>query len=249
MWFVSLAAVLLAVPLVIVLALAGSVTSAMAVHAALMVTAWAVLIPAGGVAARYFKVMPGQDFPRVVENLTWWRWHRGLQYAALAVSTVALGVIVSETRGGFDTWHGRCGMAVMTLGWLQVVSAWLRGSKGGPTDLGADARDPATWRGDHYDMTPRRRAFEVWHKPVGWFVTVLAGVTILLGVQLVGDPAWLLALVGCLQAGACLAVVDGAVRRRWVDTYRSLWGFAPPQPEDRRAAAVGEGDIRHPRGG
>ncbi len=249
MWIVSLAAALLAVPVVIVLALAGTVTAAMAVHAALMVTAWTVLIPAGGVAARYFKVMPGQDFPRVVENLTWWRWHRGLQYAAMAVATVALGVILSETRGGFDTLHGRCGMAVMTLGWLQVVSAWLRGSKGGPTDPGADPRDPATWRGDHYDMTPRRRAFEVWHKPVGWIVMGLAGVTILLGVHLVGDPAWLLALVGFLQAGACLAVVDGAVRRRWVDTYRSLWGFDPPRPEDRRAVAVGEGDARRPRGG
>ena len=155
----------------------------MAVHGALMLTAWGFLMPAGGIAARYFKVMPGQDFPRVVENLTWWRWHRGLQYGGMALATVALGTILSETGGRFDTLHGCCGLAVMTLGWLQVVSGLLRGTKGGPTDPEADPLDPATWRGDHYDMTRRRHAFEAWHKPVGWIAVFLAGATILLGLR------------------------------------------------------------------
>jgi len=31
-----------------------------------MVIAWSMLIPAGGVVARYYKVTPGQDFPRVI---------------------------------------------------------------------------------------------------------------------------------------------------------------------------------------
>lgn len=190
-----------------------------------MVIAWSMLIPAGGVVARYYKVTPGQDFPRVIENLSWWHWHRALQYSGMVVSTVALGVILSKTGGRFDTLHGRCGIAVMTLGWLQVVSALLRGSKGGPTDKRADPRDPSTWRGDHYDMTPRRRAFEAWHKPVGWLVMLMAAVTILLGVQLADSPSWVLFGIGILQAGVLASLTDGIARRRWVATYASLWGF------------------------
>ena len=190
------------------------------------------------VVARYYKVMPGQDFPRVVENLTWWRWHRGLQCTGVAVSTCAPAIILSETGGRFDTLHGRCGLAVMTLGWVQVGSAFLRGTKGGPTDGSAAPQDPSTWRGDHYDMTRRRRAFEAWHKPAGWAGTVLAGVTILLGLQLIGTPAWLLFVVACLQAGACLALVDGAVRSRWIDTYASLWGYDPRHPGHRSPSDV-----------
>ena len=79
------------------------VTPAMAIHGALMLTAWALLIPAGGVVARYYKVMPGQDFPRVFDNLTWWNWHRGLQYGGLAMATVALILILAETGGRIDT--------------------------------------------------------------------------------------------------------------------------------------------------
>lgn len=233
MWFVLLGATLLVSTVGFGLMASGTVTSAMAVHAALMLTAWGFLIPVGGVVARYFKVTPGQDFPRVVENLTWWRWHRGLQYTGMAVSMAALGAILLETGGRFDTLHGRCGLAVLTLGWVQLVSALMRGTKGGPTDTRANPEDPSTWRGDHYDMTPKRRAFEAWHKPAGWVVILLANVTVLLGVHLVGTPAWLLFIVACLQVGACLSLVDGRARSRWVDTYASLWGTDLRHPGNR----------------
>ena len=234
MWFILVGAAMLAPTVDLGLMASGTVTPAMALHAALMLTAWGLLIPAGGVVARYFKVMPGQDFPRVVENLTWWRWHRGLQYIGMAVSTAALGVILSETGGRFDTLHGCCGRAVMALGWVQVVSALLRGTKGGPTDGRANPADASTWRGDHYDMTPRRRAFETWHKPAGWTVTLLAGGTILLGVSLIGSPSWLIFIVACLQAGAFLSLIDGRARSRWVDTYASLWGTDLRHPGNQR---------------
>ena len=130
MWLGLVGAAILAPTVGYGLVASGAVTPAMAAHAALMLTAWGLLIPMGGVVARYYKVMPGQDFPRVVENLTWWRWHRGLQYTGVAVSTCALAIILSETGGRFDTLHGRCGLAVMTLGWVQVGSAFFRGLKG-----------------------------------------------------------------------------------------------------------------------
>ena len=232
LWLLPLAAALLAPVLAWCLWSMGTVTPAMAAHGAMMLTAWGLLIPAGGVVARYFEVMPGQDFPRVHNVLTWWDWHRGLQYGGTALATAALGVILSETGGRADTWHGRFGLVVMASAWLQILSGWLRGSRGGPTDT--TLQDPARWRGDHYDMTPRRIAFERWHKTVGWATLLLAAVTMLLGAGLVGAPGWLVAVIGGLQAAAVLALIDGVLRGRWVDTYAALWGTETRHPGNRR---------------
>ena len=197
---------------------------AMALHGALMVVAWGVLMPAGAIVARYFKVTSRQSFPAEYNNLFWWRWHRLLQYGGVALSTVATIAILSMTDGHVGTLHGALGLVVMSVGWMQIASAAIRGSKGGPTGEHAVPHDPATWRGDHYDMTRRRRLFEVWHKKAGWAVIVLAAATMLLGIDLVGSPAWLVLLAGVLQSGAVLAILDGRLRRRWVDTYPALWG-------------------------
>ncbi len=210
---------------------------AMASHAALMLVTWGLMIPMGGVVARYFKVTPRQNFPEEVDSRFWWDWHRSLQYGGMALSSAGLILILWETGGRLATLHGRCGLAVMTIGWLQVASALLRGSKGGATDRRADPSAPATWRGDHYDMSRRRLAFEIWHKNAGWIVIVLAGVTILLGIDLIGAPEWLLVLVAMFQAAVVMALVDGRLRSRWVDTYAALWGPDPIHPGNRRITA------------
>lgn len=72
---------------------------------------------------------------------------------------------------------------------------------------------------------------------MGWAATLLASVTILLGVNLIGAPAWLLFVVACLQAGICLGLLDSAARRRWVATYASLWGDDPRHPGNRLSQA------------
>lgn len=211
----------------------GTLTTAMAVHGTLMIMAWGALLPLGGIVARYFKVTPRQRYPVELDNPFWWVWHRGLQYGGIAVATIALGVILSETHGRFDTPHAWCGLTVMSVGWLQVASALLRGSKGGPTDEGARVDNPGTWRGDHYDMTARRRLFEGWHKRAGWAVLALAAVTMLLGADLAGAPTWLFGVLGLLGAALLLAVVDGHARHRWIDTYLALWGSDPSHPGNR----------------
>ena len=58
-------------------------------HGRAMFAAWAVLAPVGVIAARYFKVTPGQDWPRELDNPFWWRLHRGAQYAALVLTFAA----------------------------------------------------------------------------------------------------------------------------------------------------------------
>ena len=50
-------------------------------------------------------------------------------------------------------------------------------------------------------------------------------------------PDWLLVLVAVLQAAVLLALVDGRLRRRWVDTYQALWGPDPIHPGNRRVTA------------
>lgn len=204
----------------------------LAAHAALMIAAWAVLLPAGAVLARYGKVTADQDFPREVDNPYWWNWHRLLQYSGVAVATAAFASVLAETGGRFATAHGVVGLAVLALGWAQVAAGWLRGTKGGPTETGADPVRPETWRGDHYDMTPRRRLFERWHKVAGWIALGLSGLALLLGAALVGSPAWLLGLLGAVQGCALAGCLDGALRGRWVDTYRALWGDTCERSED-----------------
>lgn len=76
----------------------------------------------------------------------------------------------------------------MWFGWVvvgacvaQILGGWLRGSKGGPTDPQRDG----SLDGDHYSMTPRRRAFEAIHKSVGYTTLLLSIATILSGLWLV----------------------------------------------------------------
>ena len=59
-------------------------------HGGLMLLAWFVLLPGGALVARFFKVLPGQDFPAVRDSRAWWRAHLLLQYAGSAVAAAAL---------------------------------------------------------------------------------------------------------------------------------------------------------------
>nr|WP_321985606.1 hypothetical protein [uncultured Lichenicoccus sp.] len=204
------------------------------IHGALMLVAWLLLLPLGALIARTRKVTPGQDWPRVVENLTWWWLHRVLQYAGLAVALVGLGVAWRATGDvAPGMLHVQAGLLVLTLAALQVASTWFRGDKGGPTGTHADPRRPETWRGDHYDMTPRRRAFEAWHKSMGWASILLALATVLLGLRLYGWPAPLVrmaAILTLLQAGIALWLLRTS---RGIGTYQALWGPDRRHPGNR----------------
>ena len=197
-------------------------------HGGLMLLAWFVLLPGGALAARFFKVLPGQDFPAVLDNRAWWQAHLLLQYAGSAVAAAALWIAWDALDGRWD-WsepHAVLGTAIMALCALQVGSGMLRGTKGGPTDIHADPADPATWRGDHYDMTLYRRLFEGWHKRAGYAAFLLAVPAAWLGLGLVAAPLW--ARVPPLLAAAGFAVAFGVLTRRGrrVDTWVAIWG--PP---------------------
>lgn len=211
-------------------------------HAALMTTAWAGLLPAGALVARYAKVTKRQRFPAELDNPTWWRWHQALQYTGVTFSTLGFAIILRETGGDFRTLHGQLGLVVVVLGWAQVAAGLLRGSKGGPTDPAADPARPETWRGDHFDMTPRRVAFERFHKTCGWLTLLLAAAVIVLGVGLLGTPDWLMLLVGLVFVALVVGAADAARARRWVDTYVAIWGPILRSPRlGGRPGKAGEG--------
>lgn len=210
-------------------------------HARVMVAAWAVLLPLGGLAARYFKVTVRQDWPRVLDNRAWWHAHRGLQYLGMAL--VALGVILAWNQGAQTTpvaqWHHWLGWAVVLAGMVQLISAWLRGSKGGPTE--------PSMRGDHYDMTAHRRRFERLHKGLGWLAIAAAVLTVLLGLVAADAPRW---MAGVLAVWWLLL---GTLTWRWqrqgrcIDTYQAIWGPDPRHPGNQRPAS-GWG-VRRPLSG
>ena len=197
-------------------------------HGGLMLLAWMALLPGGALIARFYKVLPRQDFPAVVDSRAWWRAHLTLQYGGSVVAAAAFW-IAYDAAGRVIDWsnpHAALGSAVLAICALQVASGLLRGSKGGPTDKRADPADPSTWRGDHYDMTLRRRAFERWHKHAGYIAFVLALPTAWLGLGLVDAPAAMTA-VPLVAAGVFIAAFATLTRRRRrVDTWVAIWG--PP---------------------
>jgi len=197
-----------------------------ALHGGLMLLAWAVLFPLGVIVARYVKVTGDQDFPRVVENLFWFNWHRALQYAGAAVALAAAIAIVAATGLRAHSAHAWLGRATLLLLLVQVLMPQLRGSKGGPTDV--------TPRGDHYDMTRRRRIFEAAHKLIGVVALLAAAATIATGLDIAAAPAPLPVATGALIAGLLAVAAWLELSGHHVDNYIALWGTDPSHPGNRR---------------
>lgn len=116
------------------------------------------------------------------------------------------------------TWHGLAGLAVLAAGWMQFALGLARGSKGGSTDRGADPDDPRTWRGDRYDMTPRRIRFEWTHKLLGYLTLALTVVAIVTGFVHADAPRWMLLVLALWWAGLLAWAVRMQRQGRNIDT-------------------------------
>jgi hypothetical protein len=204
------------------LPMSGSATHELSVwvswHGRAMVLAWAVLLPVGVLVARFFKVWPGQDWPRVRDNPRWWRLHLHGQLWGAALAVVGLGLIWGHAGGGTAVAraHGLMGWIVMSLAGAQVLSGLLRGSKGGPTGLAL--------RGDHFDMTPRRKWFEVFHKSAGYLAILAAWATLALGLVTADAPRWMVLALLCWAIILIAAFAYWQSRERCMDTYQAIWG-------------------------
>lgn len=210
-------------------------------HARSMVLAWGVLAPLAVVIARYFKVLPGQDWPRDLDTQLWWRSHWMGQGIVVSLSLFGLGLILGAAKGG--SLHGALGFVLLALMAVQVGFGVFRGTKGGPT---APARD-GSLRGDHYDMTPWRVMFEWCHKLLGYLALVLSVVVIALGLWQANAPVWMWLTLGLWWPALICAACVLQARGKAVDTYQAIWGPDPSHPGNQRAP-IGWGLRRHDHG-
>ncbi|MEO0830842.1 MAG: cytochrome b561 domain-containing protein [Pseudomonadota bacterium] len=208
-------------------------------HGRTMVLAWGILAPLAVMAARFFKVLPWQHWPRELDSQLWWRSHWLGQSAVLLLTVFGIGLVLDGKLG--DSLHGRLGYAVLVLTLAQIALGVFRGSKGGPTAPAADG----SLHGDHYDMTPWRLMFELVHKSTGYALLALAGVTIVLGLWDANAPRWM--WIGLAGWWIALAGLSLTLQRKGhaVDTYQAIWGPGEEHPGNQRKSA-GWGMRRRP---
>ncbi len=219
-------------------------------HARLMVLGWSVLAPLAVIIARFFKVMPGQDWPRTLDNQVWWRSHWIGQSIVVGLSCIGLALVLPSDLAAMSL-HNWLGYAVLTGATLQILLGLFRGSKGGPTDT--------ELRGHHYDMTPWRRMFEASHKLIGYGTIVLAMCTIALGLWKANGPVWMWLALAVWWTLLVIVFVQLQRRGMAIDTYQAIWGTDRAHPGNQGPApgwgmtrlgdkTEGEGDVRRHRG-
>jgi len=203
-------------------------------HAILMVAIWVILVPLCVIAIRFGKPKPipnGITQQVKLTNLVWWWFsaHKYGLYLAIGLSLVGMAIALVVSSGFSGTVHSVFGLATIALGCLQVVAGWLRGKHGGRYYHTADPDDPSTWRGDHFDMTVRRRIFEAYHKTAGYFAGFFALGAVASGLMQFPMPVLAGAIIVAVFAilGLCIVLEYKGFRH---DGYRAAHGNNPDHP-------------------
>jgi len=206
-------------------------------HAFLMFGVWFVLVPLCIISIRYFKPKPstyGITKKIRLTNISWWWFnvHKYGLFLAIGLSLGGLAVALTVSRGFSGSVHSLFGIMTIIMGCLQVGSALLRGTHGGRYYNNADPDDPSTWKGDHFDMTPRRRMFESYHKTAGYFTGFFAIGAVASGLMQFPIPV----LTGVMLTTALLVLVGCIVlehKGRRYDGYRAVFGINPDHPHNK----------------
>jgi uncharacterized membrane protein len=206
-------------------------------HAVLMFVLWFIVIPLSVMSIRYFKPKPQPRGIRKkikLSNKDWWWFnlHQYGLYLAIGLSLVGLIVALTVSGGVSGSVHSVFGILTVGLGCLQIVSAWLRGSHGGRYYNVADPDDPSTWHGDHFDMTPRRRRFETYHKSAGYLAGFFAVGAVASGLMQYPMPILTGVMLASVVAVFGLFILLEHKGRRY-DTYRSVFGNDPDHPHNK----------------
>lgn len=206
-------------------------------HAILMATIWMVLVPLCITIIRYGKPRPslkGVQTKIHIWNPLWWWFniHKYGLYTAVFLSLGGVGVALVASGGFRGSLHATLGILTIAFACLQVISGKLRGTHGGKYYNTADPNDSNTWRGDHYDRTPRRRLFEAYHKTSGYFTLLFAVGAV--GSGLMQFPMPLLAGLLLLVPFAflCAWVLLEYLERRY-DGYRAVHGYGLEHPYNK----------------
>ena len=206
-------------------------------HATLMFALWMVLAPLCVIIMRFGKPRPaGKGITDKVSmrNPKWW-WFAVHQSGLYTVIFLSLGggALALFVRGGFSgSVHAMFGLATISMGCLQVIAALFRGTHGGKYYGDAKPDDPATWWGDHYNHTGRRRFFEAYHKSSGYFTIAFAMGAVGSGLMQYAMPT-LVALVFMLPfAYLAIWILLEYLGRRY-DGYRAVYGSSMEHPYNK----------------
>ena len=215
-------------------------------HGRLMTATWLVVIPIAILIARFYKVTPRQDWPKVLDNPFWFVWHRRLGWLAMMLTVLAVAAVFRKDASisGAHV-HHVAGWGVLVVSVFQVVGALFRGTHGGPVDPFTRApRPPEQWPGDHYSMTRRRIVFEYSHKIAGYLALALTLIAIVTGLSTVDASRWMWIGFMLLCGLFAIAFLRLQSQDRCRDTYQAIWGVDPALPGNQRAKAVGFGVRR-----
>lgn len=206
------------------------------VHGRLMVFAWAILTPIGIIIARFYKVTPDQDWPRKLSNPFWMLSHRVLGQATGVIMAIAVALVILATPGEapWRSFHASAGWFVVLLGLVSIIGSLFRGTHGGPREpYTGRALPPEAWRGDHYDMTPRRVFFERVHKSVGYLTLAFSIIAILSGLAAADALVWMWLVLAVWWLGFILVFTLLQRQGRCIDTYQAIWGINENLPGNR----------------
>lgn len=206
-------------------------------HALLMFLVWIVLVPICVTVMRYHKPSPSEKgirrdvSPRHPE---WWFFtvHRFGLLLALALALGGTGVAVFASGGVGGSIHSVFGLLTVLMGVGQFVSSQMRGTRGGKYRVGADINDPATWQGDQYNRTKKRRAFEAYHKTAGYFTMVFAFGAVGSGLMQYHMPV-LTAVFFVLVFAVLAAWIVYEFKGRNYDGYRVAHGYGLEHPYNK----------------
>lgn len=203
-------------------------------HAILMTFTWLFLVPLCILIIRYGKPKPtfyGLRRKVAVYHAEWWWFfvHKYGLYVAMALSVGGALLAITVSKGFSGSLHSVFGILAVTLGALQVISGWLRGTHGGKYYYTADPNKPSTWFGDHYNMTLRRRIFEAYHKNSGYFAGFCALAAVASGLGHYPMPGMLPIAIGLFLAVLVAAMVLDFKGLRY-DGYKAAHGTDPEHP-------------------
>lgn len=206
-------------------------------HGVLMSLGGGVLVPVTVLAARYWKIVPGQDWPRVLNHRAW-QWVHMLAGA---------GAVLCLTAGAYLAFYGMslngrhlahphawAGWGVILLLIFLLANVAARGSTGGPGKK--QERTLVHFHdvpGDHYDMTARRRFFEHVHRLLGYGLMLLVAGTILSGFWFVNVPRGLAVGMGFWWLLVLVLALRWELQGRAVDGYQARWGPGMGHPGNR----------------
>ena len=206
-------------------------------HAALMFFVWIVFVPLCITIMRFHKPPPSEmGIQRDVSlwHREWWFFsaHKFGLFIAMLLALIGAGIAVLAGGGFSGSVHGVFGALTVVMGAVQIVSSQLRGTRGGKYREGADPDDPDTWRGDQYDRTPKRRAFEAFHKTCGYFTMFLAFGAIGSGLMLQHMPVLTSLFLGTGFLWLCIWAIND-FRGRAYDGYRVAHGYGLEHPYNK----------------